>query len=105
MLAINYVPRYILINFLFICLLASVEGPRPLRARKVSCLQTIHIRENYDHWVDILKREQQEKERQDAEKREKEAEENDAQTQEDEMETIEEEGAVQRLSPTVSHLE
>lgn len=81
---------------------AEAEAPRPQRSRKVSCLQTIHIRENYDHWVSILKQEQLEKEKQEAENKEREEDENEAQSQEDEMATIEEEGAMQRLSPTVS---
>ncbi|KAG8199121.1 hypothetical protein JTE90_016258 [Oedothorax gibbosus] len=81
-------------------------GPRPLAQRKVRCLQTIHLRDNYDYWVEVYKRELEAEEK---EKAKREAEEQkemkDAEEKKDgdeaEMETIEEE-AIQRLSPTVS---
>ncbi|CAL1265988.1 unnamed protein product [Larinioides sclopetarius] len=74
------------------------EVSRPLPNRKVRCLQTIHLRENYDYWVEVHKREQQEEE--EAKNKEKNSEEDKQQGGEAEMETIEEEGALQRHYPT-----
>ncbi|KFM58741.1 cGMP-inhibited 3',5'-cyclic phosphodiesterase A, partial [Stegodyphus mimosarum] len=80
---------------------AAADGGRPIRNRKVCCLQTVHLRENYEYWVDILKKEQAENEKCEAERKEAEEEvEDDKQAPDDEMETIEEEGSLQRISPT-----
>ncbi|XP_071035027.1 cGMP-inhibited 3',5'-cyclic phosphodiesterase 3A isoform X1 [Parasteatoda tepidariorum] len=84
---------------------ASSESSRPLQNRKVRCLQTIHLRENYDYWVEVHKREEQEK--QDAENEDAGGDDNEgdkSQGTETEMETIEEEGALQRISPTKDDL-
>ncbi|KAF8764474.1 cGMP-inhibited 3' like protein [Argiope bruennichi] len=78
---------------------SAAEGSRPLPNRKVRCLQTIHLRENYDYWVEVHKREQQQEE-EEAKSKEKNSEEDKQQGGEAEMETIEEEGALQRHYPT-----
>ncbi|XP_054706537.1 cGMP-inhibited 3',5'-cyclic phosphodiesterase 3A-like [Uloborus diversus] len=79
----------------------TTEGNRPVRNRKVSCLQAVHLRENYDHWVEILKREQLEYEKENpAEFADNELMHEEKQNPEDEMETIEEESALLRLTPT-----
>ncbi|GFS82876.1 cGMP-inhibited 3',5'-cyclic phosphodiesterase B [Nephila pilipes] len=63
--------------------------------RKVRCLQTIHLRENYEYWVEVHKREQEEEEA-----KEKKTEEEKPTVGEPEMETIEEEGSSHRHFPS-----
>ncbi|GIX67529.1 cGMP-inhibited 3',5'-cyclic phosphodiesterase B [Caerostris darwini] len=65
------------------------EAIRPLPSRKVRCLQTVHLRENYDYWVEVHKREEQQEEA----KEQREEEQVEEEKGEAEMETIEEEGA------------
>ncbi|GFW25590.1 alpha-2 adrenergic receptor [Trichonephila clavipes] len=79
-------------------------GNRPSANRKVRCLQTIHLRENYEYWCEIHKREQEEEEAKKAAllSKEKKAEEEKQGGGEAEMETIEEEGASHRHFPPVS---
>ncbi|GFY63150.1 cGMP-inhibited 3',5'-cyclic phosphodiesterase A [Trichonephila inaurata madagascariensis] len=80
---------------------AAPGGNRPSANRKVRCLQTIHLRENYEYWCEVHKREQEEEEAKKAAlmSKEKKAEEEKQGGGEAEMETIEEEGASHRHFP------
>ncbi|GIY26467.1 hypothetical protein CEXT_729441 [Caerostris extrusa] len=47
---------------------APAEAIRPLPSRKVRCLQTVHLRENYDYWVEVHKREEHQEDAKESEK-------------------------------------